>query len=235
MCGRYTLRHPQRLDPAVFGVDSWPALVPRHNIAPGTAVLLVRSVDGTRAATMAQWGLIPSWAKDPSIGDRLANARGETLAEKPSFRASWKTRRALMPADGFFEWQKLAGAKPKQPWYITMADEAPFALGALWESWRSTEGATVLSCCVITTEPNALMQPIHERMPVIVPREGWARWLGGAGVQERAPPRELLAPYPAEGMTAWKVSPLVNAPGREDARVVEPLAPERRQAPNCRR
>lgn len=225
MCGRYTLRHPQRLDPAVFGVDAWPVLVPRHNIAPGTEVLLVRDVEGTRAATLAQWGLIPSWAKDPSIGDRLANARGETLAEKPSFRSAWKARRALMPADGFFEWQKVEGASTKQPWYLTMADGAPFALGALWESWRSSEGATVISCCVITTVPNALMQPIHERMPVIVPRQAWARWLGGGDATGAPPPSELLAPYVADGMTAWKVSTLVNAPGREDARVVEPLAP----------
>ena len=220
MCGRYTLRHPQRLDPSVFGVGAWPVLTPRHNIAPGQEVLIVRAVGGTRAATMARWGLVPSWAKDPAIGDRLANARGETLGEKPSFRSAWKSRRALMPADGFYEWQKVSGSKTKQPWFISMTTGEPFALGALWESWRSPEGSPLTSCCVITTEPNALMATIHERMPVIVPQASWDRWLGEAVA---APPADLLGAYAADAMIAWHVSTLVNAPGREDPRLVEPL------------
>ena len=114
MCGRYTIRHPQRLDPALFGVDVIPMDAPRYNIAPGQEVLVVRSVRGTRAARMATWGLIPGWARDPAIGYKLANARGETLAEKPSFRVAWHARRALLPADGYYEWQAIAGAKQKQ-------------------------------------------------------------------------------------------------------------------------
>ncbi|MBI3792603.1 MAG: SOS response-associated peptidase [Gemmatimonadetes bacterium] len=222
MCGRYTIRHPQRLDPALFGAEGVGVPVARYNIAPGQAVPLVRSVGGSRALTMAQWGLIPSWAKDPAIGGKLANARGETLAEKPSFRSAWKARRGLMPADGFYEWQKVPGARSKQPWFIAMADDAPFALGALWETWREPDGAHRVTCCVITTEPNDVMRPIHERMPVIVPRDGWARWLGEAGGV--SPPDDLLAPYDASPMRAWPVSTMVNAPTRDDPRMVEPLA-----------
>jgi putative SOS response-associated peptidase YedK len=220
MCGRYTIRHPQRLDAALLGADPLPGLVPRYNVAPGTAVPLLRSVDGSRAVAAATWGLIPAWAKDPAIGAKLANARGETVAEKPSFRSAWKARRGLMLADAFYEWQAVPGQKRKQPWCIAMADDAPFGLGALWESWRAPDGTWRLTCCVITTSPNDVMAPIHERMPVIVPRDQWARWLGEAG---GAPPAELVAPYAASPMRAWPVSTAVNAPTRDDATLVAPL------------
>ena len=221
MCGRYTVRHPQRLDLSLLGIDDLPPMTPRFNIAPGQNVLVVREVAGERTAGWARWGLIPSWAKDPAIGDRLANARGETLAEKPSFRSAWKARRTLMPADGLYEWQKVPGTTRKQPWFISLVDDEPFALGALWESWRAPDGTNVTSCCVITTEPNHVMRPIHERMPVIVPAASWSAWLDGDATA--APPTELLRPFASGPMRAWPVSTMVNAPSRDDPRMVEPL------------
>lgn len=225
MCGRYTIRFPARFDAALFGVREWPALSPRFNIAPGTAVPLIRLDAGRRELTSARWGLIPSWARDATIGSKLTNARAETLAEKPSFRTAWKLRRALLPADGFYEWQNVAGSPTKRPWFIAMADDAPFALGALWEDWRSPDGAALVSCTVITTESNALMRQIHHRMPVIVPRASWGEWLGDSpgASQGAAPPTELLASYPEREMRAVRVSTYVNAVMRDDARCVLPV------------
>lgn len=222
MCGRYTLRHPLRLDPALFGVASFPPMPPRYNIAPGQEVLVVRAVDGTRAAGAARWGLVPSWATDPAIGHKLANARGETVAEKPSFRSAWKMRRALLPADGYYEWQILPGVKAKQPWFITLAGDTPFAMGALWESWRAPDGTTVVTTTVITTEANAATSHIHHRMPVIVPQREWARWLG-AEHGTAALSAELLRPWEGDSMRTVRVSPWVNAPAHDDPRCVEPL------------
>ena len=223
MCGRYTIRFPERFDAGLFGVADWPDLAPRFNIAPGTDVPLVRIGSAGREGTMARWGLVPSWAKDASIGDRLANARGETLAEKPSFRGAWKARRGLLPADGFYEWQKVAGVKGKQPWFIHLPGDEPFALGAIWETWRTPDGDSLLSCAAITTSPNDLMRPIHDRMPVLVPRASWSAWLGeGAGTGALAPV-DLVGPYPAGEMRARRVSTYVNAVSRDDARCVEPL------------
>ncbi len=221
MCGRYTIRHPQRLDPALFGVDVLPVSAPRYNIAPGQEVLVVRSVAGSHAAGLATWGLIPSWAKDPAIGTKLANARGETLAEKPSFRSAWKARRALLPADGYYEWQVIAGSKTKQPWLITMDDDEPFALGGLWESWRAPDGTTRVTTTVITTNANEATARIHHRMPVIVPRSVWGAWLGDDSVP--APPTGLIRPYDASRMRTVPVRTWVNVPSHDDPRCAEPL------------
>ncbi len=221
MCGRYTIRHPQRLDPALFGVDVIPMDAPRYNIAPGQEVLVIRSVRGARAARLATWGLVPSWATDPAIGHKLANARGETLADKPSFRDAWRARRALLPADGYFEWQVIAGAKQKQPWLITLEDDEPFALGGLWESWRSPEGVTRLTTTVITTDANDATAHIHDRMPVIVPRASWGAWLRDEG---DVPPAALITPYVATPMRTVRVSTWVNVTAHDDVKCVEPLA-----------
>ncbi|MBI2796244.1 MAG: SOS response-associated peptidase [Gemmatimonadetes bacterium] len=224
MCGRYTIRFPDRFDARLFGVGEWPDLGPRFNIAPGQDVPLVRVGPLGREVVMARWGLVPGWAKDAGIGEKLANARGETLAEKPSFRGPWKSHRGLLPADGFYEWQKSPGVTGKQPWFIRRADDAPFALGALWETWRTPDGDALVSCTVITTEPNELMRPIHDRMPVIVPREGWTRWLGDGAARGTPPPADLVAPCPAGELRAHRVSTYVNATSRDDAPCVEPLA-----------
>ena len=229
MCGRYTIRFPARMDAELFGVREWPLLPARFNIGPSSMVPLVRQDDGERDVVMARWGLIPAWAKDPAIGNKLANARGETLLEKPSFRSAWKARRGLLPADGFYEWQKVPGTATKQPWLLTLAGDAPFALGALWETWRAPDGESLVTCAVITTASNELMAPIHERMPVIVPRAEWSEWLGErvgerVGAAAGAPPAALVASYPANEMRAVRVSTYVNAVSRDDARCVEPLS-----------
>lgn len=225
MCGRYTLRRPQRIDPKLLGVDELPALDPRFNIAPGEDILLVRARDGAREASMVRWGLVPSWAKDPSIGNRMANARAESLAEKPSFRNAWKSRRGLVLADGFYEWRATPGAKRKQPYFISMRDDAPFAFGALWEAWKPREGDGdwMITCSLITTEPNPLMAEIHDRMPVIVAPQHYARWLGEDG-GKGSPPAELLRPYDALFMRAHPVSTRVNAPTNDDESCIAPLA-----------
>ncbi len=224
MCGRFTLTDPTQLDAEALGVALLPPLSARWNVAPPQPVLLVRRArDGGREALLARWGLIPSWAKDPAIGNKLANARAETLAEKPSFRTAWARRRGLVVADGFFEWQVVPGARSKQPWWITMRDRRPFTFGALWETWTAPDGETVVSCTLVTTAPNALMAPIHDRMPVIVAPQDRARWLGeGAD----APPADLAMPYPADAMRAERVSTWVNTPAHDDADCVKPLAPD---------
>jgi putative SOS response-associated peptidase YedK len=173
---------------------------------------------------MARWGLVPFWADDPSIGNRLANARGDTVASKPSFRGAFKARRALVPADRFYEWQALPGQKVKQPWCIQLDHEAPFCFAGLWERWvpkGEPDADPLLSCCLITTEPNAVMAPIHDRMPVIVPPPAYDQWLDPG--TSAAAAQALIRPY--EGaMRAYPVSTYVNAPRNEGAACSAPLA-----------
>lgn len=225
MCGRYTLRRPQRIDPKLLGLEELPPLDPRFNIAPGENILMVRSRDGRREASLVKWGLIPSWAKDPSVGNRMINARAESLAGKPSFRNAWTSRRGLVLADGFYEWQAMPGTKRRQPYFVSMKDDAPFAFGALWEAWKPRrDGDWTISCSLITTRPNALMEGIHDRMPVIIAPGDYARWLGETGGS--APPDDLLEPYPADSMRAHPVSTRVNAPANDDEQCIEPLGKE---------
>ena len=224
MCGRYTLRRPQRIDPKLLGLEELPPLDPRFNIAPGENILMVRSRRGEREASLVKWGLVPSWAKDPSIGNRMINARAESLAGKPSFRNAWQSRRGLVLADGFYEWRATPGAKRRQPYFVAMKDDAPFAFGAIWDAWkpRDGDGEWTISCSLITTEPNPLLAEIHDRMPVIIPPAEYARWLGETGDPE--PPVDLLGPYPASSMRAYPVSTRVNAPANDDEQCIEPLA-----------
>ncbi len=201
------------------------------NVAPTQQVGVV--VAGERGAVYGEmrWGLIPSWAADVSIGARLINARAETVAEKPSFRAAYRSRRCVIPVSGFYEWRqtapelgkkagKTAGAK--QPYYVTMASGEPMSFAGLWEKWRKGDGAEVLSCTIITTAANALIAPIHDRMPVILSRddcEAWMRPAGGA-----APEPSLLQPCPAEWLRSYRVSTRVNSPRNNDPSLIEPEA-----------
>ncbi len=182
---------------------------PRYNIAPTQAVIVVGD-DGKRYLKAMRWGLIPSWAKDPSIGNRMINARVETLAEKPAFRAGLKKRRCIIPADGFYEWQKLG--KIKQPMRIVLKTREAFGFAGLWEHWRSPDGEEILSCTIITTEANELLKAVHERMPVILTRDAEAAWLDPKtqDVEKLLP---LLKQYPAEEMEFYPVSRDVNSPG----------------------
>lgn len=229
MCGRFTLTDPDADLAEQFNLPDVPDLQPRYNIAPTQPVAAVRvaAESAARELALLRWGLIPFWAKDPGIGARMINARSETAAEKPAFRAAFRRRRCLVLADGFYEWQKENGGK--QPFYIRLRDGQPFAFAGLWESWKG-EGETVIeSCTLLTTQPNDLIHPLHNRMPVILHPRDYALWLDPEmQAAERLKP--LLRPYPFEEMVAYPVSRFVNKPQNDDPRCIEPL-PEDRPLP----
>ncbi|MGH6960565.1 MAG: SOS response-associated peptidase, partial [Dongiaceae bacterium] len=187
-----------------------------YNAAPSQNLPVVRlDRDGRRELALLRWGLIPSWARDPAIGYRTINAKAETVAEKPAFRAAFRKRRCLVPADGFYEWQKIDGGK--QPWRITLKDGAPFAFAGLWEHWDKG-GEPVESFTIITTTANALCAEIDDRMPVIIGPADYEAWLAAA---DTAIPQALLQPYPAETMAAYPVGTRVNSPKNDDAQLIE--------------
>ena len=219
MCGRYTLTTPISVLAEHLGVAELPNFPPRYNIAPTQQAAVVRAgpEEGRRQLVFLRWGLIPPWAKDPAIGNRMINARAEGIAEKPAFRRAWKEKRCLVPSDGFYEW--LKEGKQKQPYYIRRKDGKPFAFAGLWERWQGP--AEILDTfTIITTAPNELVAPIHNRMPVIIPEERYDRWLD----PEKHGDPDLLVPYPEEELTAYPVSTLVNSPAHDDARCVEKSA-----------
>lgn len=221
MCGRYTLTsNTQKLAEAFAQFEVPANLPPRYNVAPSQPVAVVAN-NGQHKVEFFQWGLIPSWAKDPKIGNQMINARAETLAEKASFKNAYKRRRCLILADGFYEWKK-EDDKTKIPMYIRLASGEPFAFAGLWEMWQTAEDF-ILSCTIITTAPNELTAQIHNRMPVILPHEVYERWLDPA---ERSPDdlNGLLKPYPAELMTAYPVAKLVNSPKNDSPDLIEPAA-----------
>ena len=221
MCGRFTLApDAAELEGEFEGVEFPAQFAPRYNIAPSQPVLVIAN-DRRSAADFFVWGLIPSWAKDPSIGNRLINARGETLAEKPAFRASFKHKRCLILADGFYEWKSTPGSKLKVPHYIRMADGRPFGFAGLWSEWRSGDGSEVRSCTIVTTEPNELMASIHNRMPVILSPDAYAQWIDPA-VRTPESLGAFIKPYPAEEMAAYPVSTLVNNPKNDRPECVVP-------------
>lgn len=224
MCGRYTLKTPNPRLQELFGLQDPPQLVPRFNVAPTQAVFAIRAADSAtalREAVMLRWGLIPFWAKDLAIGNTMINARAETVAEKPSFRQAFLKRRCLIPADGFFEWEKLANGK-KQPWWIRLTDAEPFAMAGLWESWspqpeishadagRLVRPTVVQSCTILTIHANADMQSLHDRMPVILPVEAWDAWLNPA--TDKAALQALLQPFEDGRLIRSAVSMIVNRP-----------------------
>jgi putative SOS response-associated peptidase YedK len=222
MCGRFTLWVQfGDLLKAFPGIEFPEALPPRYNIAPTQAVVAIPN-DGERRAALFQWGLVPFWAKDPSIGSRMINARAETAAEKPSFRAAYRRRRCLILADGFYEWRSEPDSRTKTPMYIRLASGEPFAFAGLWEVWRPDD-TPLLSCTILTTEPNALVAPIHNRMPVILPPQAYDRWLDPGEVRSGAMD-DLLVPYPSEAMTATPVSTLVNSPANDTPACIVPAA-----------
>lgn len=210
MCGRYTITIDADSAREDLGIVQMPAdFTPRFNVAPTQPIAVVADAN-TRAAEWMRWGLIPSWAKDPSIGSKLINARAETVNEKPSFRAAFAKRRCLILADGFYEWQKGAGAKGRsQPYYFRREDGKPFAFAGLWEFWKSPEGEPIRSATIITTAANDLVRPVHERMPVMLSGDDLWTWLEGASESDLL---ALLKPYPPEQMMRFPVSPMVNRP-----------------------
>lgn len=218
MCGRFTLT----ADPAVlqtqFDLDSLPTVQPRYNIAPTQPVAVIANDDPRRLDHMS-WGLVPSWAKDPSMGAKLINARSETAHEKPSFKQALRRRRCLIPANGFYEW----AAKGQPPVYIHMAEHALFAMAGLWETWHGPDGETLRSCTILTTETNALVGKYHHRMAVILPKAHYAAWLS----REELPPpilQQMLRPYPDADMRVYTVSTLVNNVRNDSPDCIVPYA-----------
>jgi len=219
MCGRFALFAPGQDVAEQFGVVVDHEMEPRYNIAPTQPVAAVRlnANSDKRELTYLTWGLIPSWAKDPKIGSRMINARSETAAEKPSFRAAFKRRRCLIPASGFYEWQKLGDRK--QPTFIHGVDKGLMGLAGLWEVWHSSDGSFVQSCTILTTQPNELMAPIHNRMPVIIAPEDYSMWLDPGPRPEDG--LHLMRPYAGAQMAAYAVSTAVNSPRNDTEACIE--------------
>lgn len=222
MCGRYTLTRWSEDVAQIVKASINSNLTPRYNIAPTQPVATILQPESSqeRELRFLHWGLIPSWAKDESMSARMINARAETVAEKPAFRSAFKRRRCLVLADGFYEWQTQG--KKKQPFYFKLKNGEVFGFAGLWEHWEKN-GNVVESCTIITTNANNLMQPIHDRMPVILPAKDYEMWLDPdmAKVEKL---QELLQPYSEEEMSAYPVSTIVNKPANESAECVEPVA-----------
>lgn len=222
MCGRFTLTtSPEQLRAVFEGFSVPDQIQPRYNIAPTQPIAVVPN-DGKNQVDFFLWGLIPAWAKEPTISSRMINARAETLAERPAYRAAYRRRRCLVLADGFYEWRLEPGGRVKTPMYIKLQSGQPFAFAGLWENWQSPNGSNVFSCAIITTEPNNLMQAIHNRMPVILPASAFAQWLEP---RECNPQQleDLLVPFPPEQMQAFAVSTLVNSPANDNPRCIQPV------------
>lgn len=224
MCGRFTLLVPAEELAQAFELPSVPEVVPpRYNIAPTQPVAIVRLNPDRQQRELAyvNWGLIPSWADDPDIGNRMINARAETAAEKPAFRAAFKYRRCLVPASGFYEWQQRNGAK--QPYYIYPAEASVLGLAGLWERWVHPDGSEIQSCTILTTAPSDDVANLHNRMPLILDPADYATWLNsdGANLDEL---QHLLRPAPAGTLATEPVSTYVNRPGNEGPECIAPLA-----------
>jgi len=223
MCGRFTQTASPEIIAQQFDLDAPPLFKPRYNIAPSQQVAAIRiNPDAAkRECVLLRWGLIPSWATDAKIGNQCINAKAETVAEKPSFRSAFKKRRCLVIADGFYEW-RLQG-KQKQPMWIGLKSKHPFAFAGLWEHWTPAEGVPIETCTIITTEPNALMQTIHHRMPVILAPHDYDLWLDPS-VQHVEIVKPLLRPFTADELVAYPVSALVNNPRHDTSQCLEPVA-----------
>ena len=220
MCGRFVFYSDPQFMREQYGFDEGRIeFRPRYNIAPTQQVVTVTN-DGARRTELMRWGLVPFWAKDLKIGYRMINAVGETLATKPAFRAAFKKRRCLILADGFFEWRK--DGKSKIPTYIFLKSRESFAFAGLWETWKSPEGETVKSCTIVTTRPNEFMEPIHNRMPVILSSETEALWIDPLS-EDPDILQPLLQPSPAELLESYEVSSFVNSARNEGPECIEPL------------
>ena len=216
MCGRYSLTTPVEGIRRLFGFAELPNLPARYNIAPTQPAPVVRrGGDGRRELALLRWGLVPSWAKDPSIGNRLINARAETVADKPAFRSAFKNRRCLVVADGFYEWRKVGDGK--QPYRITLPDGGPFAFAGLWERWAPA-GEAIESFTIVTTDANPRLRPIHDRMPVILDPADHETWLEGG-----AAALALLRPFPGDALAVHAVDRRVNNPRHDDPACIAPL------------
>lgn len=217
MCGRYTLHHNPEEIAERFDIDPIEELLaPRYNIAPSQIIPVIRQAQ-SREMAGCKWGLIPFWAKDPKIGNNLINAKAETIAEKPSFKQALAKRRCLIPADGFYEWQKR-GKAPSQPMYIRRRDGGLFAFAGLWEEWKSPEGEPIETCTIITVEPNELLSKIHNRMAAILKPDDEAAWLDPKSKVDDL--LQMLRPYDSDELEAIPVSRAVNSPAHDSAALI---------------
>lgn len=215
MCGRFRLGKGREAIKKYFGAETDVEWEPRYNVAPGQNVATVRQDASTpvRHLSLMRWGLIPFWAKEAAIGYKMINARSETIAEKPAFREALKSRRCLIPADGFYEWKKLE--KTKQPYCFSVGDEGIFAFAGIWDRWKSPEGQIIETCSILTTSANELVRDVHDRMPVILPPEAFDLWLD-PGFTNRDGVLELLKPIAASAMKKHPVSTRVNSVKNDD-------------------
>lgn len=220
MCGRFTQKTPRKSLAREFQVAEVPEMEPRYNIAPAQKIIGISQKSGEREARAFKWGLVPSWAKDTSMGARLINARSETVGEKPAFREAFKRRRCIIPADGFYEWQRSAGRK--QPYYFSMPEGRPFRFAGLRESWKGHQGEVLESCTILTTEANESVRVAHDRMPVILHASDYDLWLD-EDLRKVEDIKELLRPYPASEMISYPVGLLVNNVRSEGSELIEPL------------
>lgn len=205
MCGRFTFAISPELLTEIFGISVLEDLSPHYNIAPSQRVLIIRKNGAGNLSEFIRWGLIPSWASDPSSGNSLINARSESVHEKPSFRQAIRYRRCIIPASGYVEWENKNGQK--QPYYIRMKDDSLMGLAGIWETWKSAEGEVLRTCAILTTSPNRLVQTIHERMPVILHPEEYNLWLD-RNVTDPEKLKPLYQPYPSDLMEMYPVSSL---------------------------
>lgn len=232
VCGRYTYLFTWKQLHALLSLVDWPApeLTPRFNVAPLQAAPVVRlNAHAQRVGVLLRWGLIPSWADDPAIASRLINARAETVFDKPAFRTSAAERRCLIPVSGFYEWQQLPALRLKQPYWIGREDRAPLCFAGLWDSWHSRTPSSdhapesVDTFTILTTTPNQLMRPLHDRMPVILPPDAWQAWLSPS--TDRATLSAMMVPCPPDGLIAYPVSRDVGSPAKDTPALMEPAKP----------
>lgn len=226
MCGRFARRSTQQVLADWFGVEleDVPWFAPSYNVAPQSVQPIVHldRDSGGRGVALMRWGLVPFWAKDAKFGYSTFNARAEEVVTKPAFRESFKKRRCLVPADAFYEWQRI-DKKTKYPFAIGLKSGEPYALAGLWDRWQPKEGPALDTFTILTTDPNSLMEPIHNRMPVILDPQDYSRWLDPG--DPARPPVDLLRPYPAEKMTAWPVSDRVGNVRNNDPELLEHFSP----------
>ena len=222
MCGRYVITSAPEAIRALFRYPEQPDFPPRYNIAPTQPVPIVRMNEGVRAFALVRWGLIPPWVKDPRKFSLIINARGDTLNEKPSFRNAMKRRRCLFPADGFYEWKPIGGAK--RPYFIRPRHGGPIAFAGLWEVWMGPNGEEVETACIVTTEANRVLAPIHDRMPAVIAPTAFALWLDAANVDADIA-ATLIAPAPDSLFEAYEVSTAVNRAVNDFPALIAPAEP----------
>lgn len=240
LCGRFARFSPAHIFRMLFQLDEFLELAPQYNIAPGYEVYAIRGIpihneqqqtrpplNFQKEVTTLQWGLIPFWSKDPSIGNKMINARAETVAEKPAFKEAFKKQRCLIPANGFYEWQKLKDGS-KQPYFIRFEDKHPMAFGGIWDRWKSLEGKVIQSFSILTTQPNEVMKPIHNRMPVIIDPEKFDVWLNPI-INNGEDLQMLLQPYKSSNLIAYKISSYINSPKNQGEQCIAPLEYQTKQ------